>query len=53
MQLLEEATDYAGAYIAGKISSGESAVALLDELVEMYRQQLIRSEYRAGCPSSR
>ena len=50
MQLLEEATDYAGAYIAGKISAAESAVELLDELTEMYRQQLIRSDYRAGCP---
>ena len=31
MQLLEEATDYAGAYIAGKISAAENAVELLDE----------------------
>ena len=44
------ATDYAGAYIAGKISAAETSVALLDELTEMYRQQLIRSDYRAGCP---
>ncbi len=50
MQLLEEATDYAGAYIAGKISAAESAAALLDDLIEMYRQQLIRSDFRAGCP---
>ena len=50
MQLLEEATDYAGAYIADKISAAESAVELLDELTDMYRQQLIRSDYRAGCP---
>ncbi len=50
MQLLEEATDYAGAYIADKISAAESAVELLDDLTEMYRQQLIRTDYRAGCP---
>lgn len=50
MQLLEEATDYAGAYIAGKISAAQSAVELLDELTDIYRQQLIRSDYRAGCP---
>ena len=31
MRLLEEAVDYAGAYIAGKISAAENAVALLDE----------------------
>jgi AcrR family transcriptional regulator len=50
MQLLEEATDYAGAYIAGKISDAESAVTLLDELTDMYRHQLTDSDYRAGCP---
>ena len=50
MQLLEEATDYACAYVAGKISAAESAVALLDELTGMYREQLIGSDYRAGCP---
>jgi AcrR family transcriptional regulator len=50
MQLLEEATAYAGTYIGDKIAAAESAVDLLDDLVEMYRRQLIRSEYRAGCP---
>jgi AcrR family transcriptional regulator len=50
MQLLEEATDYAGAYIAGKISAAEGAAELLDELVDMYRRQLVRSDCRAGCP---
>jgi AcrR family transcriptional regulator len=50
MQLLEEATDYAGAYIADKISSADNAVQLLDDLTELYRQELIRSDYRAGCP---
>ncbi len=50
MQLLEEATDYASTYIADKISAAETATELLDDLTEMYRQQLIRSDYRAGCP---
>jgi AcrR family transcriptional regulator len=50
MQLLEEATDYAAAYIAGKIAAAESAASLLDELTGIYREQLIRSDYRAGCP---
>jgi AcrR family transcriptional regulator len=50
MQLLEEATDFAGAYIAGKISAADDAVVMLDDMVDMYRQQLIRSHYRAGCP---
>jgi AcrR family transcriptional regulator len=50
MQLLEEATDYAGAYIAGKISAATNALDLLDHLIDMYRHELIRSDYRAGCP---
>jgi AcrR family transcriptional regulator len=50
MQLLEEATDYAGAFIADKISAADSAVELLNELTGLYRQQLIRSDFRAGCP---
>jgi AcrR family transcriptional regulator len=50
MQLLEEATDYAGAYIAGKISAAQSAVELLDDLIGLYREQLIDTDYRAGCP---
>lgn len=50
MQLLEEAVDFAGAYIGNKISAAEDAVELLDDLTDMYRQQLIRSDYRAGCP---
>jgi AcrR family transcriptional regulator len=50
MQLLEEATEYAGAYIAAKISAAENSVGLLDGLVDGYREQLIRSDYRAGCP---
>src|ERR1700742_1924008 len=50
MQLLEEATDYAGAYIADKISAAQRAVEVRDQLVEMYRQQLVRTDYRAGCP---
>ncbi len=50
MQLLEEATEYAGDYIARKISAAASSVELLDDLIEMYRRELIRSDYRAGCP---
>jgi hypothetical protein len=48
--LLEEAVDYAGAYIAAKISAAPNALDLLDGLVDDYRHQLIRSDYRAGCP---
>ena len=49
-QLLEEAVDYAGAYIAAKISGASNSLELLDGLVDDYRRQLIRSDYRAGCP---
>ena len=51
MQLLEEAVDYAGTYIAAKISAASSALDLLDSLMDGYREQLMRSDYRAGCPS--
>ncbi len=50
MQLLEEATEYAGTYIAAKISAAENSIDLLDSLVDGYRHQLVRSDYRAGCP---
>jgi len=50
MQLLAEATEYAGEYIAAKISAAQNSVELLDDLIDGYRQQLIRSDYRAGCP---
>lgn len=49
-QLLCEAIDYAGEYIAAKIDSGESGLDVLDGLVAGYRKQLIRTDYRAGCP---
>jgi AcrR family transcriptional regulator len=49
-QLLCEAIDYAGEYIAAKIGSGASGLDVLDGLVAGYRKQLIRSDYRAGCP---
>lgn len=50
LQLLEEATDFAGAYITGKISAAQSSLQMLDDLMRIYREQLIRSDYRAGCP---
>jgi AcrR family transcriptional regulator len=49
-QLLCEAIDYAGEHTAKRIAKGRSGVDVLDELVADYRKQLIRSEYRAGCP---
>ncbi|MBN1530403.1 MAG: TetR/AcrR family transcriptional regulator [Thermoleophilaceae bacterium] len=49
-QLLEEATDFAGGYIAARISRGDGPLELLDSLIEEYREELVRTGYRAGCP---
>ena len=49
-QLLCEAIDYAGEYIAEKIAKGATGVDVLDDLIADYRNQLIRTDYRAGCP---
>jgi AcrR family transcriptional regulator len=49
-QLLCEAIDYAGAYIAAGIAGAKSGLDALDDLIAAYRTQLVRSDYRAGCP---
>jgi AcrR family transcriptional regulator len=49
-QLLCEAIDYAGEYIAARIADAKSGLDVLDDLISHYRRQLVRSEYRAGCP---
>jgi AcrR family transcriptional regulator len=49
-QLLCEAIDYAGEYIAARIADAKSGVDVLDDLIAHYRRQLVRSDYRAGCP---
>ena len=49
-QLLCEAIDYAGEYIAAKIAKAESGVEALDTLFTDYRKQLLKSDFRAGCP---
>src|SRR3954447_14559569 len=49
-QLLCEAIDYAGEYVAGKIDMAENGLDALDRLVAYYRKHLLRSDYRAGCP---
>jgi AcrR family transcriptional regulator len=49
-QLLCEAIDYAGEYVATKIDAADTGLAALDGLVAYYRKQLLRSDYRAGCP---
>jgi AcrR family transcriptional regulator len=49
-QLLCEAIDYAGEYIAQKIDTGATGLDVLDDLIAGYRKQLIQTDYRAGCP---
>jgi len=49
-QLLCEAIDYAGEYVAARIIGANSGLELLDELIAHYRRELVRSDYRAGCP---
>jgi AcrR family transcriptional regulator len=49
-QLLCEAIDYAGEYIAAKIAKAGSSLEALDGLVADYRKQLLRTDFRAGCP---
>ena len=49
-QLLEEATIFAGDYIAKQIERAPTALDLLDALHDAYGSQLVESDYRAGCP---
>lgn len=49
-QLLCEAVDYAGEYMATKLAMAPSTLDALDGLFSEYRKQLQRSEFRAGCP---
>jgi len=49
-QLLCEAVDYAGEYVAAVIAAAESGPDLVDTLVAQYREQLLGSDFRAGCP---
>jgi AcrR family transcriptional regulator len=49
-QLLCEAVDYAGEHVAAIIVEADGSLGLLDTLIEKYRQQLLDTDYRAGCP---
>ncbi|MGO9156521.1 TetR/AcrR family transcriptional regulator [Mycobacterium sp.] len=49
-QLLCEAVDFAGGHVAGIITEAAGSRELLDTLIEKYRQQLLDSDFRAGCP---
>jgi AcrR family transcriptional regulator len=51
-QLLREATEYAGEYVARKLERdhGEEPLAALESLFDQYRENLVASDFRAGCP---
>src|SRR5512144_2724236 len=49
-QLLGEAIDYAGEFIASRIENAHNSIELIDEMFDGYRGQLEETDYRAGCP---
>jgi AcrR family transcriptional regulator len=49
-QLLREAIDYAGEFVAARIERATGALEMLDLLLRDYRDQLVQSDFRAGCP---
>ncbi len=49
-QLLCEAVDYAADFVAEAIGGARTGVQMLDTAVRFYRQGLLDSDYRAGCP---
>jgi Transcriptional regulator LmrA/YxaF-like, C-terminal domain len=51
-ELLREATEYAGEYVARRLepNAGEHPLAALDALFDDYRANLVDSDFRAGCP---
>ncbi len=49
-QLLCEAVDYAAGYVADAIAGAPTAIGMLDVAVRFYRNGLLDSDFRAGCP---
>ena len=49
-ELLCEAVDYAADYVAATIADSPTAVHMLDTAVRFYREGLLSTDYRAGCP---
>lgn len=49
-QLLCEAVDYAADHLAAIIVDAASGLDLIDTLIDKFRQQLLESDFRAGCP---
>lgn len=49
-ELLCEAVDYGADYVADTIAASSSGVGMLDTAVRFYRDGLLDTDYRAGCP---
>jgi AcrR family transcriptional regulator len=52
-QLIDEAVAFAGDFIGGLIENmmqGDDPVEAIDAFFSMWREQLVESEFRAGCP---
>jgi AcrR family transcriptional regulator len=51
-QLVREATAWASEFVEGRLErrEGKDPVRALDSFVESYRDELLRTEMRAGCP---
>ena len=51
-QLLREATDYAGEYVARRLerTATEDPLRAVDTMLDEYRESLLASDFRAGCP---
>ena len=51
-QLLREATEYAGEYVARRLEreAAEDPLGAVDTLLDEYRKSLLASDFRAGCP---
>lgn len=49
-QLLCEAVDFAADFVATKMAEAASSSDMLDDLIGFYREHLISTDHRAGCP---
>jgi AcrR family transcriptional regulator len=53
-ELIREATEFAGSFVAGQIAAGREegadAFAALDGFLGQYRSALVESEFTVGCP---
>jgi AcrR family transcriptional regulator len=51
-QLLREATEFAGDHVARRLErvSGDGPLAAIEALYDWYRESLVASDFRAGCP---